>query len=152
MVIIMELQEPENIDNSVDHLIDNFSRSLNINIGNDTPYNIYIKDGGLYSAQVIQENTILGEIKGNPCYIWELDHTDYIIIEKEFVLDTRLYKNHIISYVREENETSNLSNCLVRMTNDHNWQTRFLLMTKKTIVPFEELVYSPFDFMNDNDM
>ena len=148
MVIVEEIGNMENI---TDMLSDMFSRSLNLQIKNTTPFALYMKEGSVCSAQTIRENTIIGEIRGDPCYIWELDHCDYIIIDKELVLNTRPYKDSIISYIREENETSNTSNCFVMLAMDQNGQARFLLATKRAVQPSEELVYSTFDFKNGNE-
>jgi hypothetical protein len=152
MVMIVEVDERHHADGSMDHLTDVFSRSLNIRVRNNTPYDLYIREGAVYSGQTIRGDEIIGEIMGDPSYIWELNHNSYIIIDREFVLDTRRYNDSIISYVREENETSNTSNCFVRIAIDHNGQARFLLVTKKEIQPCEELVYSTFDFENGNEM
>lgn len=118
---------------------------------NPTPYNIYLKEGGLYSAQIIPPNTIIGELVGDPDYIWNVKHNNYIIIDDELVLDVSRYNSNMLTYVREENLTSNLSNTFICMKLNKNGQMEFKLVTKSAILPDDEIVYSTFDFMNIDD-
>lgn len=147
----MEIEHNQTIDRDIDLLTESFSKSLNINVKNNTPYNLYLQNGALYSGQIIKEDTIIGEISGHPCYIWELNHNDYIIIDNELVLNTLFYKENILSYVREENETTNLSNCFIKMLIDKYDNKKFLLITKNIVLPCEELIYNSFEFEFHNE-
>ena len=149
--IMMDTQESTNIFNDIALLTDSFSKSLNINVKNNTPYNLYLQNGSLYSGQIIKENTVIGEINGYPCYIWEINHNDYIIIDNEMILNTQIYKEDIVSYVREENETSNISNCFIKMYINQYGNKKFYLVTKSVILPCEEIVYSSFDFQMNTE-
>lgn len=132
----------------IDNLSNMFSKSANITVENNTPYELYLNETGLCSGQILEQGLIIGEIYGDMAYIWELDHIDFIILDNDFVLDVKKYKKHILTYIREDNETSNLNNCCIQMMTDEKNISRFYIITEKIIMPHEELVYSAFEFIN----
>lgn len=132
----------------INDLADYLSSTAIISLKNPTPFNIYIHDGGLYTADFIPKDTVIGDIVGDPAYIWEIRHNEYIVVDDEFVLDVHRHKSNMLSHVREENLTRNLSNSFVYMQIGSNGETTFKLVTKTAIMPNHEIVYSAFDFIN----
>lgn len=135
------------MESDVSSLVDMFAASA-IAVNNPTSFSLYVKNNALYTNQVIMENMVVGEIHGDPGYIWEIQHNQYILINNDMVLDVLRYMNTILSYVREENQSYQMSNCYIRMITEKDCTTRFFLITKSAIMPHEELVYSAFDFVH----
>ena len=134
-------------DVNIDSLSDLFSKSANITIENATEYELYLNGTGLCSGQILEKELVIGEIYGDMSYIWEITHTDFIILDNDFVLDVKNYKKNILNHIRENNETSNLCNCYIHMITNEKGTMKFYIVTKNIIMPHEELVYSAFDFI-----
>ena len=147
MVHIEVVEEQTGMEGDVSNLTEMFAASA-ISVKNPTQIALYVKNNALYANQVIMENTIIGEIYGDPAYIWEIQHNHYILINNDMVLDILRYMDSVISYVREENQTYQMSNCYIRMITEKDCTTRFFLITKGMIMPHEELVYNTFDFVH----
>lgn len=131
---------------SIDELSECFSNSAIITLHNPSPYKLYVSNRALHTQGSLEAQTVVGELTGNPAYIWETRHNEYILIEDELVLDVQQHKTNMLNHVREENWSENLSNCYIRMRVSQNGDTRFYLVTKADIYPHQELVYSTFDF------
>lgn len=98
---------------------------------------LYISsDGGVYCGVSIPQGTILGQIIGEPRYIWEIDHDRYMIVNRDYVIDVSGYGHDIVTAVREENATMNAANCTIVDVDDH-----FFLQTTVDVAPHTELVY-----------
>jgi hypothetical protein len=147
MVYIEVIEEQTSMEGDVSNLADMFAAS-SISVKNQTPFTLYVNNNALYTKQIIMENTIIGEVYGDPAYIWEIQHTNYVLINNDMVLDVLRYMDLDISYVREENQSYQISNCYIRMITEKDCTTRFFLITKRVIMPNEELVYSTFDFVH----
>lgn len=103
---------------------------------------------GVFSTAPIAAHTTLGEIVGYPMYIWDMDHSDYVIVGEEFVLDvSNLNPRPILCNVREDNSSPNRSNCCIHtMVNEETGDARFFLVSFRDIDTSEEIVYSLNDF------
>jgi len=145
MVLVEEIQPYNMMEAEIDKLESMFASST-IAIKNTTQFALYVKNQALYSNQVIRENVTIGELYGAPAYIWEIHNNSYILIDNEMVLDVRNHMDNILSYVREENQSYQASNCYIRMMTQKDGYIKFLLVSKSVILPHEEVVYSTFDF------
>lgn len=127
-----------------------FERATHIRIYNPTPFHLYIgPERGVHAGQKIPAYTCIGEIEGEPTYIWDMSHQDYIIVGDEFVLDvSKLLPRPILSWLREENQTDMFNNCMIQTEhNEHTGETRFLLYTTRPIEDGDELIYTVVDYM-----
>lgn len=145
----MAITNSQSMTSMVDDLTEYFANSTVLSLHNPSQYRLYLNNGGLYTADAITTEQIIGEIRGSPCYIWEINHNEYIIMDDELVVDIRNHKTNIMSYVREENMTNHPSNCYIRMFVQLNGHTQFFLISKAIIMPDQELVYNAFDFAHD---
>lgn len=131
-------------------LCEEFARATQLRVYNPTAFDLYINiGGGVFSNQQIYAYTFIGEIEGECQYIWDVTHHDYIIVGDEFVLDaSQLSPRPILTWVREENQTESMSNCVIRMeVNETTGVTKFFLWTTRRIDVGEELVYTVVDYM-----
>lgn len=143
----------------MDEIISQLQRSLVINIVNNTPFDIYTnvdvstlqssEHVGVFTRSFIAKGTVIGEIVGDPMYVWDMSHNDFIIVGEEFVLDmSKQVPRTVLSYLREDNQSPYKSNCIISQhvcyqTGD----TKFFLVAMSDIHPSEELVYTVTDFM-----
>lgn len=134
----------------MEELCADFARSTQLQVYNSTPFQLYLGvGGGVFAGERFLAYTCIGEIVGLPAYIWDLDHHDYLIVDDEYVLDVSLLSpRSILTWMREENQTDSLSNCVIRMeVNEKTQESRFFLWTTKRIDVDEELVYSSTDYL-----
>lgn len=146
MVIVEELQTSYNSMEAEIDSLENMFASSSITVKNTTQFALYVKSQVLYSNQVIHENVMVGELQGVLAYIWEVHNNSFILIDNEMVLDVRKHMNNILSYIREENQSYQASNCYIQMMTQKDGSIKFFLITKKMVFPHEEIVYSTFDF------
>jgi hypothetical protein len=128
----------------MDSLISQFNKATVLSPYNDTPYDLRLIDGGVYTSVEFPPDVILGEIHGVPSYIWDITHDDYMIVDKEYVLDVSAvpHPRSIVTFIREENATFHAANCTIKTVLDaHTGAARFFLQTTTTIMPDSELVY-----------
>lgn len=133
----------------MDDLLMQFQRCSTLTLYNPTPFALDVLPGGaVVTKQYIPIHTVLGEIVGEPKYIWDIEHQDYMIVGDEFVLDVSMqFPRPILTYVREENMSGEPANCiLVTESCDHTGTNRFFLQTTRAISPDEELVYITMDY------
>jgi hypothetical protein len=135
----------------IDELTECFSNSASITLYNPSAYHLYVNNGALYTHDPIKANIIIGELKGIPSYIWDVNHNHYIIIEEELVLDIQQYKKNMLNWIREENCSTNLSNCFIHMVVKNNEEKYFYLVAKQDIESGQELVYNAFDFVVEHE-
>lgn len=135
------------ISMEVDQLTDLFSKGAILTVRNYTGRCLYLQEGGVYTGEYLQKNTVIGDIQGDPAYLWDVSHRDFLFVDHDLVLDVHRFKHNILSYIREENETSHVSNCFLQMDVDPLGNERFYLVTKTPIMPHQELVYNTADFV-----
>lgn len=123
----------------MEQLIADFNRITSLTVSNPTPFDLRLEDGGVVTYSYIPRDCIIGEIKGDPSYIWELDHSDYMIVAEEYVLDMSRSQlpRSILTMVREENASTNMGNCTIVSCDG----PRFFLQATTNIVATSELVY-----------
>lgn len=127
-----------------DELCLEFARASRIDVFNPTGYSLYIGDGGgVFTYERIYANTMLGELKGTPEFVFDITHFDYIILDSDYVLDvSKNQPRSILTWVRCDYNTSNASNCIVRTEVDEiKRETVVTLWTTRRIDVGEELVY-----------
>lgn len=125
---------------TMEQLIASFNRA--VSISTSTPIQLVLEDGGVVTYSPISRGTVIGEVYGTPAYIWELDHSDYIIIDQDYVLDTSTLPSprSILTMVREENNTHNMGNCTINTVTFAEGH-RFFMQATSDIMPGSELVY-----------
>ncbi len=129
----------------MEQLIADFNRSTVLQWYNPTFFHLDLQpQGGVITESRIPANTRIGELEGEPMYIWDMTHNDYIIVGDEFVLDiSKQHPRSILNYVREENQSGNPNNCVVvTVCNHETGETRFFLDSIYNIEPGQELVYA----------
>lgn len=108
-------------------------------LGDSLP--IYVgADGGVYCAAPIPAGTMIGEVRGEPKYIWEIDHDRYVIVDEDYILDVTT-EYDVVSRIREENATANGANCTVVSVAGDNGQNSFFFQAVTDIPAYTELVY-----------
>lgn len=128
----------------MEQLIADFNRATVLQWYNPTFFHLHPDpDGGVITQSRIVAGTRIGQLEGEPMYIWDMAHNDYIIVGDEFVLDiSKQFPRNILHYVREENQSGNISNCvIVTECNETTGETKFYLDSCRNIEPGEELVY-----------
>lgn len=100
-------------------------------------------DEGVVTESLIANNTFIGEITGEPMYIWDICHHDYIVVDQDYVLDvSNEMQTNIFSFIRDENATGKVANCKMYSECDHyTGTTRFFLKSTREIQIGEELIY-----------
>lgn len=101
---------------------------------------------GVYSGGWIPRDAVLGEIEGTPRDIYEIHHTEYMLLTDSCVLDLRSDparscrdERALLSWANEDNETFAAVNCrLVREVRAN----RFYLQAVRDIAPDDAIVYS----------
>lgn len=134
----------------MEQLCVDFARSTQLQVYNPTSFHLYIGgEQGVHAGQKIAAYTCIGELEGEPMYIWDIGHQDYIIVGDEFVLDvSQLSPRPILSWLREENQTDKFNNCVIRtVVDERTGDTRFFLWTTCPIQEDDELIYSVVDYM-----
>lgn len=143
----------------MDDIIAQMQRSLVIHVVNNTSYDLYTtvdiaslessEHVGVFTRSHIPKGATIGEIMGDPMYVWDVTHNDYIIVGEEFVLDmSKQQPRTILSYLREDNQSPYRSNCIISQAVTYETgDTRFFLIAMNDIHPGEELVYTVTDFM-----
>lgn len=129
---------------TMDMLIATFHRSVAVDHENGSPFLLAISEcGGVIAHEHIPVGSCIGELAGTPCYIWDIHHTEYIIVGEDMVLDLAHTRRTVLSFVREENETSSPCNCRVAIESDvHMSKHRCFVYALRAIQPGEELVYA----------
>lgn len=133
----------------MDQLCADFVRATQLRVYNPTNFHLHIgPEGGVVADQKIPAYTCIGEIQGDPMYIWDMSHQDYIIVGEEFVLDvSKLTPRPILSWLREENQTDMVNNCVINTEFNHaTGEHKFFLFTTAPINEGDELVYSVIDY------
>lgn len=109
---------------------------------------LVVLNGHVYSRCYIPSGICLGEIIGRPEYIFDIGHSDYMIVCDELVLDLSglVHPRSPLCYVHETNESPNPANAyIVVATNQNTGETRFFLHTAVPIQAGDEIVYSAWD-------
>jgi hypothetical protein len=133
----------------MDGLIAQFSRSTTLHFYNPTQFELEFYNEGVHTHNRIPADTVVGEIEGDPAYIWDISHNDYIIVGEDFVLDcSKLTPRPILTMVREENSTNEYANCMiVSVVNERTGYTKFFLKTIADVWEGTELVYTVDEYM-----
>lgn len=103
--------------------------------------------GGVYCKEFIPAGTVLCEVLGVRSYIWEINHTEYVIVDRDYVVDIRGNKHDgacgtILSAIREENATDNGANCTIEIIDSEGTtEPRFFIRATRDIEPGTEIVY-----------
>lgn len=127
----------------MDSLINDFARLLQ-------PLFYRGESGGVYCRERIPTGTVLCEVVGTRRYIWEIEHTEYVIIDRDYVMDIRGIRSDgacrtILSAIREENATASGANCTISVIEDEGAKgaegARFFIRATRDIEPGEEIVY-----------
>lgn len=131
----------------MDALCADFEMATQLRFYNPTYFNLYIDPGddgkGVYTDQFIPSNTCIGEIEGEPAYIWDIRHTRYLIVDDDFVLDvSKLNPKPVFAWLREDNESDSFANCIIQcQTNHETGENKFYLWSISPISQGQELVY-----------
>jgi hypothetical protein len=104
---------------------------------------LYLRDdNNVYTSIYIPANTVLGEIYGVIKNYFEVNHTQYMVLNDERVLDISeqilFYETRdIITFIAQDNWSWNHVNCVI----ERNDEGRFYMKTTKPIDVHQELVY-----------
>jgi len=135
----------ENYHYNIDQLAAQFGKTTSINIINNTPYHLFYDDemNSVKSEEYIMEGSKIGIVPGDPKYIWEISHSEYMFVNDEYIVDvSNLYPRPLITYIRNENESWTRANCIIRFENDQEGNPIVSMYTIEKIYPYDELVYT----------
>lgn len=105
----------------------------------DIEYDEFIN--GVRAKQYIQCGALIGEILGDPKYIWDMRHSEFIFIDEDMVVDvSKVLPRQILSFIREDNQSEYPYNCEIIVKDTPN-ELRFFLCATRVIYPNEEIVY-----------
>ena len=137
-----------NADTYMDDIIDSWSRGFHIDIPNDsyflTAYDVNIR--GVVAKEFIPVGSVIGEIRGETIYIWDITHSDYLFIDEDIVLDVSGNNNSgvprtVLSFIRDDNQSDTTKNCIIQVQQDDlAFLTRFFVYSTRDIYAGEELV------------
>lgn len=96
---------------------------------------------GVITKQHIPSGACIGEIMGEPKYIWDMRHSEFIFIDEDMVVDvSKVLPRQILSFIREDNQSEYPYNCEI-IVKDTPEEMRFFLYATRVIYPNEEIVY-----------
>lgn len=129
-----------------DDLISCFVKSTTLTWVNDSRFSLeYEYDAECVIArECIRKGECLGEIMGEPSYVWDIGHNDFMFVSDDMVLDvSRNVPRTVLTLMRDENTSANESNCTIVVHQDHNASTtKFYVYATLDINKGDELVYS----------
>lgn len=130
---------------NIEQLAAQFGKTTTINIINTSPYYLKYNDEEqkVISNEWIYEGSRIGIIPGEPKYIWEISHSEYMFVNDEYIMDvSNLYPRPLITYIRNENESWTRANCIIKLENDNEGNPIVAMYTIDKIYPNDELVYT----------
>jgi hypothetical protein len=130
----------------MDALIANFNRSTCIGDYSLNGCNFrmtYNSDVGCVVAlQHIPLQSCIGEIFGEPQYIWDVVHCNYLLIDDDMIIDvSQQPTRQVLSFINENNQTVGVPNCEI-VARDEGSKLRFFVFATSSIRAGEEIVYS----------
>lgn len=101
--------------------------------------------GGVFSKTHIAKDVIIGEIEGEVCDIYDINHDRFIWLTEDTILDVH-GRPGFLPWINEDSHTHNYPNCWILRDSGRG---KFYLITGKNIYPNEELVYSMRDYKEE---
>lgn len=127
----------------MEQLIADFQKVATLTIVNNTLYQLYYDGTGVMSVDYIAKGSYIGEIPGVPQYIWDISHTEYVLVDEDMVLDVSMNRQSILTYLREDSQSENVANCQIIVEHDDQQkETRVFVVATENIVPGQEIVYA----------
>lgn len=127
-----------------DALLSAFSKGIQINIPNDSYFSLEYNEHTqqVIAKQFIPAGTCLGQIYGEPTYIWDICHSDYMFVDEDMVLDvSKNVPRTMLTLIRDDNQTDHPKNCVIYVEqDDRTFQNFFLVHSVKDIYPGDEVV------------
>lgn len=132
---------------SVNIVTDLFAKQMRIyDIPNDSYFSLEYDENtqSVISREYIAAGTCLGQIYGEPTYIWDITHSDYMFVDEDMVLDvSKNVPRTMLTLLRDDNQTNSLDNCAIHVEqDDKKFQTCFFVYTTRDIYPGQEVVNS----------
>lgn len=103
--------------------------------------------GGVFSKTHIAKDVIIGELEGEVCDIYDINHDRFIWLTEDTILDVH-GRPGFLPWINEDAHTHNYPNCWI-LRDLGGGRSRFYLITGKNIYPNEELVYSMRDYKEE---
>lgn len=136
-------------NHNMDSLITQFSSAATLWQGPELYVERPIDDPNVlcvWTRTYIPSGRTIGEVVGNPCYIWDITHTDYVIVGDDLVLDmseVRAGSRSPLSFLRDDNSSPHPANCTISAcVNEDTGLGRFFVISTRDVHPGEELVYT----------
>ena len=100
------------------------------------------ESGRVISATTVLKGAVLGALYGTPRYIWEVNHSEYIFVDEDLIVDvSHEVPRQILSLMRDDNQSDQPSNCEVRVEHLEDIM-HFSVVATRNICPGDELVYA----------
>lgn len=133
------------MEQEIEHLVACFGRGSAISWKQDSPFELQY-DGemkAVIAREYIPTDTCLGYLEGLPMYVWDMNHSEYVFVQHDLVLDvSQLHPRPLLTLMRSEDESENHSNCMVIVEHNHDThETRFPVYTTRPIRYGDEIVY-----------
>lgn len=134
----------------MEEFVERFQRATHIS----SEYSLYgchyrllhdAEHGRILAGEMIPSHACIGEIFGQPAYIWEISHSEYVFIDDDWVLDvSRAHPRQVLSLLRDDNQSECPCNCEItlRESSQHPSGYQFFLIATRPIYVGEELVYA----------
>jgi hypothetical protein len=125
-------------------LVESWQRGFHLEIPNDSYFLVvYDQDTqGVIAKEFIPVGSLIGEIRGDTIYIWDITHSNYLFIDEDIVLDvSAALPRTVLSFIRDDNQSNTTKNCMIQVQQDDiTCQTRFFVYSTRDIYMGEELV------------
>lgn len=128
----------------MDQIISSFAQGMRMQVPNDSHFSLEYNEHTqqVISKQFIPAGSCLGQIYGEPMYIWDISHSQYMFVDEDMVLDiSKNVPRTILTLVRDDNETDNHNNCMIQVEQDNScFHNYFFLYSTRDIQPGDEIV------------
>lgn len=130
----------------MEQLIADLVKFTCLNWKNDSHFSLeyHCDTQSVISNEFIRAGECLGELYGEPKYIWDVQHNEYMFVDEDMVIDvSKMIPRTVLTLIRDENLTENESNCEIIVYQDEMIrETRFFIYTTTDIFRGQEVVYS----------
>jgi hypothetical protein len=129
----------------MDQLIADFQRATYVEPYNDSVYGLAYDPSvrGVRALETIPAGSCIGEIMGEPKYVWDVTHSEFIFIDNDMIVDVSgCTPRPVLTMIQENNQTANPVNCSIVVEQDQfRCETRVYVYATRQIDEGQELVY-----------
>lgn len=128
-----------------DDLIAAFNRAMLVSGASNYACNYNLScdgtDACVRTDTFIPSGACIGELYGEPRYIWDMTHSEYVFIDEDMVVDVSAQSpRQVLSFLREDNQSDQHVNAEI-IVQETSEELHFYVFSTRPIFPGEEIVY-----------